>query len=72
MEKPSEFVDIMVKRAFSSFTHTYQFVGEKGGTTIIDIFEYKSPFGPFGIIADKLFLEKYMTRFIFFQVKELE
>jgi ligand-binding SRPBCC domain-containing protein len=72
MEKPSEFVDIMVKGAFSSFTYTHQIVEEKGGTITIDIFVYKSPFGPFGIIADKLFLEKYMTRFIFCRVKELK
>lgn len=55
MEKPTEFVDIMVKGAFSSFTHTHQFIEEKGGTLMIDTFEYKSPFGPIGTIADKLF-----------------
>lgn len=29
-----------------------------------DRFEYRSPLGILGKIADKLFLEKYMTRFI--------
>ena len=72
MEKPTVFVDIMVKGAFSSFTHTHQFVEEKGGTRMIDVFEYKSPFGPIGMIADNLFLEKYMTDFIISRAKELK
>ncbi|MCM3617718.1 SRPBCC family protein [Sutcliffiella horikoshii] len=72
MEKPAVFVDIMVKGAFSSFTHIHQFVEEKNGTLMIDTFEYKSPFGPIGIIADKLFLEKYMTDFIISRAKELK
>ncbi|KGX90157.1 SRPBCC family protein [Pontibacillus marinus] len=72
MEKPDMFVDIMVNGAFSSFTHTHQFKEEKGGTLMIDTFEYKSPFGPLGIIADKLFLEKYMTDFIISRAKELK
>ncbi|WP_208586144.1 SRPBCC family protein [Gracilibacillus suaedae] len=72
MKKSTEFVDIMVKGAFSSFTHTHQFVEEKGGTIMIDTFEYKSPFGLIGRIADKLFLEKYMTRFIISRAKGLK
>lgn len=60
MEKPTMFVDVMVKGAFNSFTHTHRFVEENGGTIMIDIFKYKSPLGIVGIIADKLFLEKYM------------
>ncbi|WP_404451865.1 SRPBCC family protein [Virgibacillus necropolis] len=72
MEKPTEFVDIMVKGAFSFFTHTHQFIEEKGGTLMIDTFEYKSPLGPIGVIADKLFLEKYMTAFIITRAKELK
>ncbi|WP_077618269.1 SRPBCC family protein [Bacillus sinesaloumensis] len=72
MEKPYVFVDSMVKGVFSSFTHTHQFTEENGGTLMIDTFEYKSPFGPLGIIADKLFLEKYMTGFIITRAKELK
>lgn len=72
MEKPTVFVDILVKGAFKSFTHTHQFLEEKGGTLMIDTFEYQSPFGPIGLIADKLFLEKYMTDFIISRAKELK
>lgn len=72
MKKSTVFVDIMVKGAFSSFTHTHQFVEEKGGTLMIDTFEYKSPIGLIGMIADKLFLENYMTKFIISRAKELK
>lgn len=72
MEKPTVFVDIMIKGTFRSFTHTHQFVEEKGGTLMIDTFEYRSPFGPIGIIADKLFLKKYMTDFTISRAKELK
>ncbi|MBS3678730.1 SRPBCC family protein [Ornithinibacillus massiliensis] len=72
MEKPTMFVDVMVKGAFNSFTHTHRFVEENGGTIMIDIFKYKSPLGIVGIIADKLFLEKYMTNFIISRAKELK
>jgi len=43
MEKPTVFVDIMVKGAFRSFAHTHQFVEEKSSTLMIDTFEYRSP-----------------------------
>ncbi|MEK3885979.1 SRPBCC family protein [Bacillus sp. FSL K6-3431] len=72
MEKPNMFVDIMLKGAFSSFIHTHQFVEKASSTLMIDTFDYMSPFGPVGIIADKLFLEKYMNEFIISRAKELK
>jgi ligand-binding SRPBCC domain-containing protein len=72
MEKPNKFVDIMVKGAFLSFVHTHQFIEESGGTIMIDKFQYKSPFGPIGVVADKLFLEKYMREFIVSRAKALK
>ncbi|WP_026675641.1 SRPBCC family protein [Alkalihalobacterium bogoriense] len=72
MEKPYMFIDVMQKGAFHSFTHKHQFVEEKGSTIMIDTFEYKAPFGLIGIVANKLFLEKYMTDFIATRAKELK
>lgn len=72
MEKPKEFVDIMLKGAFKSFIHQHQFMEVKGGTIMVDTFEYQSPFGPIGLIADKLFLEKYMKEFIISRAKALK
>lgn len=72
MEKPNKFVDIMVKGAFHSFIHTHQFIEEQGGTIMMDKFQYKSPFGPNGVLADKVFLEKYMRAFIVSRAKALK
>lgn len=72
MEKPHKFVDVMVKGAFQSFVHTHQFIEQADGTLMIDTFEYKSPLGILGVVADKLFLEKYMSVFIATRAKELK
>jgi len=71
MEKPNKFVDIMVKGAFHSFVHTHEFLEKGEGTIMIDRFQYKSPFGPIGVLADKLFLERYMREFIASRAKAL-
>ena len=60
-ENPNFFVDEMEKGAFKSIVHRHIFSEIPNGTLMIDIFEYKSPLGIFGKIADKLFLKKYMT-----------
>lgn len=72
MEKPYTFTDVMVKGAFHSFTHTHEFIESGTGTIMKDTFSYKSPFGLIGVIADKLFLEKYMKNFIENRAKELK
>lgn len=64
VEKPRKFVDIMVEGAFHSFIHTHQFFDKNGGTLMIDEFDYKAPLGPIGKVADKIYLEKYMRKFI--------
>ena len=72
MNSPYMFKDIMVKGAFHSFTHTHEFIEIDNGTIMIDRFNYKSPFGPIGIIVDKLFLEKYMRKFIVNRARALK
>lgn len=72
MEKPYKFTDIMVKGAFHSFTHAHEFIENSAGTIMKDTFFYKSPFGIFGKMADKLFLESYMSNFIVNRAKELK
>ena len=60
-DQPNYFVDEMVSGAFSKFKHEHFFEESDKGTLMIDIFDYTSPFGILGKIADKLFLENYMT-----------
>lgn len=72
MEKPYRFTDVMVKGTFHSFTHTHEFIECGDGTIMKDTFSYKSPLGILGVIADRLFLEKYMANFIANRASELK
>ena len=72
MEKPHSFVEKMVKGAFRSFIYIHQFIEEEEGTMMVDLFQYKSRFGPIGILIDKLFLAKYMEKFIVTRAIELK
>ncbi|CAM4289422.1 SRPBCC family protein [Zobellia nedashkovskayae] len=60
-ESPNLFVDEMVKGAFKRFRHEHHFTESKGVTLLTDYFDYESPLGFLGKLADKLFLLKYMT-----------
>lgn len=64
LNRPIYFKDVMVKGAFHSFTHTHEFSETDDGTLMRYVFDYKSPFGIIGVLANKLFLENYMQRFI--------
>ena len=50
----------MVRGAFHSFTHIHKFERAGGKTVMYDTFRFKSPLGPLGHLADRLFLERYM------------
>ena len=63
-ERPHSFTDEMQKGIFKSFKHQHIFKKTENLIEMTDIFEYKSPFGIFGQLADTLFLEKYMTEFL--------
>lgn len=63
-KRPNYFADEMVKGAFKSFKHEHHFTDSNGGTLMVDIFDYQSPFGILGKIADKLFLKGYMLNLL--------
>ena len=50
--------------AFRSLRHTHTFEAVPGGTLMRDRLEFTSPLGILGRIADALFLERYMRRFL--------
>jgi ligand-binding SRPBCC domain-containing protein len=60
MERPTLFVDEMVRGIFRSFSHLHEFRPVPGGTMMLDTFRYTAPIGPLGRLADGLFLERYM------------
>lgn len=61
---PNAFTDEMQKGAFKSFKHDHLFREKNGQTIMTDVFDYTSPFGLFGKLADSLFLKNYMTRLL--------
>jgi ligand-binding SRPBCC domain-containing protein len=63
-DRPSHFQDVMVSGAFKSMIHDHWFSDHPEGTEMRDRFEFKSPFGILGRLADGLFLTSYMCRFL--------
>ncbi len=63
-ERPTHFRDTMQKGAFERFDHDHIFEEKASLTTMKDVFDFESPFGFFGKIADRLFLENYLTNLL--------
>ena len=63
-DAPDFFTDEMVKGPFKSFVHEHRFITRNDTTILIDIFDYQSPFGLLGKVADIIFLKWYMIRFL--------
>jgi len=61
---PSFFADEMVEGIFKRFRHEHHFETEGNQTLMTDIFEYQSPFGILGKLANFIFLENYLRSFL--------
>ena len=65
MVRPTHFRDSMIAGAFQRFDHDHFFEEiEPGWTRMRDVFDYTSPFGILGRLADLLFLERYLRTFL--------
>jgi ligand-binding SRPBCC domain-containing protein len=63
-EPPCHFRDSLVRGAFRRFDHDH-FFSQQGDITLMrDVFDYESPLGCVGRIADRLFLEDYMNQLL--------
>ncbi len=61
----SYFADQMLSGVFKRFKHEHHFISvEKDVTLMTDVFDYDSPLGILGKLADYIFLKKYMTRLL--------
>lgn len=60
------FTDEMIEGVFKRFRHEHVFKYDSQSSTTImtDIFDYESPLGWLGKLADILFLERYMIKFL--------
>jgi len=75
-DPPRRFVDEMVKGPFHRLRHVHEFldlpppsrgrvgVGGTNSTLMIDDFDYASPLGVLGWIADTLVVRRYLERFL--------
>lgn len=61
-DRPFHFRDSQVRGAFKRFDHDHFFEKASDERTLMrDIFDYASPLGYVGVLADYLFLKSYMT-----------
>lgn len=61
---PFYFVDEMVSGAFKGFKHEHILKEHNGKTFVTDVFNYQSPYGIVGRLADVLFLKSYMKNLL--------
>ncbi|MBK7908016.1 MAG: SRPBCC family protein [Gemmatimonadetes bacterium] len=64
MERPDHFRDSQVRGAFARFDHDHHFTHDRDGTIMREVFDYRAPLGPLGVLAERLFLTRYMRRFL--------
>mgnify|MGYP006087311859 FL=1 len=53
-DKPNYFADTMIKGPFWKWDHDHYFKEENGITTVVDDVTYSVPFGPLGMLVDKV------------------
>ena len=63
-DRPLHFRDSMLRGAFKHFDHDHCFEETETGTQMKDIFEYSSPLGLFGKLANLLFVDRHMRRLL--------
>ena len=63
-DRPKYFADEMIKGAFAEFKHEHHLKNQMEELLMTDFFDYKSPLGFFGKLADKIFLKRYMIELL--------
>jgi ligand-binding SRPBCC domain-containing protein len=63
-EYPNYFTDEIVSGAFKSFRHDHLFSFVDGQTIMKDVFDFESPLGVLGKLANALFLTSYMRKLL--------
>ena len=63
-DRPRHFRDSLVEGAFARLDHDHLFEWAGDLTQMTDVFQYSAPLGPVGRVAELLFLNRYLTRFL--------
>ncbi|HYV94880.1 MAG TPA: SRPBCC family protein [Chitinophagales bacterium] len=61
---PSYFEDVMINGDFKFMQHRHYFIEQGDDTIMKDFFEFESPFGFVGEIAERLFLKNYLMKLL--------
>ncbi len=62
-DRPHRFTDVMCKGLFQHFGHVYTFQTRgPNQTLLVDEFSFESPFGPLGLLLDRIVLRPQMQR----------
>jgi ligand-binding SRPBCC domain-containing protein len=62
-DRPHHFRDSMIRGAFRRFDHDHYFEASNAGdaqTRMTDVFDFTSPLGPLGVLADRSFLIRHI------------
>lgn len=60
-QRPYHFRDSQVRGAFKRFDHDHFFSEVDGATLMRDVFDFDSPLGILGTLANRVYLTRYMT-----------
>ena len=72
LDRPNHFRDSMVDGVFARFDHDHWF-DERGGQTLVrDVFDFTSPYGVLGAIADALVVKRHMRRFLDLRMRAIK
>jgi ligand-binding SRPBCC domain-containing protein len=63
-DRPHHFRDSMVAGVFERFDHDHEFEARGKGTVVQDVFDFTSPWGALGRLADRLVVTRHMRRFL--------
>jgi len=64
MESPKSFTDEQLKGDFVYFRHEHHFKPIENGTLMIDMLDFKTPYGVIGSIFNRLYLTGYLEKFL--------
>ena len=71
-DRPRHFRDSMVWGVFKRFDHDNEFEQRDGVTQVRDVFDFTSPLGPVGRVADALLVTRHMRTFLERRMRELK
>ena len=72
-EPPHRFVDTQARGPYLLWEHTHLFEADGDGATVIhDRVRYSIPFGPFGALADRLFVRRDLRRIFDFRAQAVD